>query len=289
MAIQSADISVSVGSGQLTVDRVGVAYGDRCYKIVIPWHGISKNGAASVTAGGFLKLTLRSDQPGMSYLVEKAKYSTDDLYDECPIQTDGAELIVNGQLGGDVEGIARLIAVRRREYAETVESLLPGRSQAAVGAVTAVDFRSCSATVDTRCLVQYPPFCPVTGDAASEVLLCTSVDGSATLPLLVTEGAAKRAQRTQKACNGSAVAAVAIYTFLGAWMLLFGESSQQAGGAAAFYSLPIFSVIPFAFWMTRPKVHVTRITDARVRVRFDDVDYFHAFVGLNDTCSTIRS
>lgn len=284
----SAEVSVSVGSGRLTVDRVGVAYSDQNYSIVVPWHGISRDSPVAVTVDGRLKLGLCSDQPGVGFLVDKAKYSTDDLYDECPVEIDGAALLVDGQLGGDVEGIARVIADRRRRYGETVEKMLPGGPQSIVGAVTAVDFRSRAVTIDTRRSIQYPLFCPVTGDVATGVLPCTSNDGRAALSVLASERAISRLQWISRICSGTAVGAIAVYAAIGSWMLLASDAAHTTIWSGAWYSLPVFAVIPFAFWITRPRIHVSRVTDVRVRVKFDDRDYFQAFIALNGACSTLR-
>ncbi|SCA64222.1 hypothetical protein SCG7086_CS_00050 [Chlamydiales bacterium SCGC AG-110-P3] len=281
MTSMSTEKCISAGNGQLIIGETGVGYRDSNYSVMVPWHCICAKASSSVTEDGFLRIGLSSAEPGMGFVVDRVKYSTDDLYEECPVFIDGATFVVTISMGEDLEGAAHLIAERRREYADAIEWMFRAGTSSRGGAVTAINFRAQTVVVDTRCLLQYPPFCPINGDVATRAMPCTSDDGRATLPLVVSESALVRLRRIPRICLISAIGALFVYLALGSWMIFFGETMQQSAWSSAYSFLPVFGVIPCTYWMTRPRIHVTRLTDVRIRVQFDDTEYFQAFVALN--------
>ena len=263
----------------------GVGYQDEDFDLLIPWRNLKLENPCSIDKHGRFCLRLISTQPGVGYVVKRARYLVSDSSDKpSSFELKGSDFVLNIAIRMKEEDL-KLLVERCREYvAEKVEKAL--NEDVSVGCVdfgqSAINRRIVA--IRKGVSIKYPTFCPVTGRDCDRVVKLKSLNSHSVIPWFLSKSGEGRVSIFSYMRYLGLLLPLFMHVIVGYYVFFVGMSpewSREDVFSSFITGSCLFLIIPLVWYVCRDRVRIYDNDDEMYLIEFDDDEYLHAFVDLN--------
>jgi hypothetical protein len=269
----------------IILDRGGLSYRNDSFNIFIPWGNLERKKPVMLSSKGEISLNLLSTVPGKGYIVKNAYFETRDITDEPPFELKDKKFLLNPRLEVSKDIVVGIIELRFKKYCRTVLDKVPvGRSEYCV-ILEKSNLDKNIVTFKEEVEKFFPSFCPITGEECDKLTDLTN--GSSKEFLWMLSSSAERVQKMHAMLRIISCFLAFIAYFLYGYFILFSVMPDFYEGFSPLFhatiGLAVFFLAPLVWFFTREKIifYKRNLSERTVSMKFEDDDYYMAFVDLN--------